>query len=56
MSDYTPVTDFSAKDSLSTGDPEKVITGADWDGETAAIQTAIATKYDSGDLTSQATA
>lgn len=56
MSDYTQVTDFSAKDSLSTGDPEKIILGADVDAELAAISTAIATKYDSNDLASQAQA
>jgi hypothetical protein len=46
MSDYTPVNDFSAKDSLTTGDPEKIILGSDVDNETAAIQTAIGTKFD----------
>lgn len=56
MSEYTPVNDFSAKDSLTTGDPEKVILGADMDAETAAIQTAMVTKYDSSDLASQAQA
>lgn len=56
MSDYTPITDFSAKDALTTGDPEKIILGADIDGEFTAIQTAIATKYDSDDLASQAQA
>lgn len=56
MSDYTPVNDFSAKDALTTGDPEKIILGSDMDAETLAISTAIATKYDSGDLASQAQA
>lgn len=56
MSDYTPVNDFSAKDSLTSGDPEKVILGSDMDAETAAIQTAVNTKYDSDDLASQAQA
>lgn len=50
MSDYTQITDFSAKDSLSTDDPEKIILGSDVDDELAAISTAIATKYDSTDL------
>jgi hypothetical protein len=40
---YTPVNDFSAKDNLATGDPEKIILGSDMDAETAAIQTAITT-------------
>lgn len=56
MADYTPVNDFSAKDALTTGDSEKIISGADVDAETAAIQTAIATKYDSDDIASEAQA
>lgn len=56
MSDYTPVNDFSAKDDLNPGDPEKKILGSDVDAETAAIQTAVNTKYDSSDLSDQATA
>ena len=46
MSDYTRTQNFTAKDSLATGDAEKVITGADVDGEFNAIATAIATKED----------
>lgn len=46
MSDYTQTTDFSAKDSLASGDPEKIILGADVDVELAAIAAAIATKFD----------
>ena len=56
MSDYTPITDFSVKDGLTTGDAEKIISGADFDAEFAAIQTAVATKYDSNDIASQAQA
>lgn len=56
MSDYTQITDFSAKDALTSGDPEKIIYGADIDAEFAAIVTAIATKYDSTDLASTAQA
>lgn len=56
MSDYTQITDFSAKDALTAGDPNKLVKGSDLDGELAAIQTAIATKYDSADLASQAQA
>jgi len=44
MSDYTVTYDFSAKDSLSTGDPNKLIKGSEVDTETAAIATAVATK------------
>lgn len=47
MSDYSQITDFSAKDALTTGDPEKIILGSDVDVELGAISTAIATKYDS---------
>jgi len=46
MSNYTQTTDFSAKDSLPTGDPNKIIKGSDFDSEFAAIETAIATKAD----------
>ena len=56
MSDYTQIEDYSAKDALSTGDPDKLILGADIDAELAAISVAIATKYDSGDLATQAEA
>ncbi len=47
MSDYTQQIDFSAKDSLLTGDANKVAKGADIDTELALISTAIATKLDS---------
>lgn len=56
MSDYSVTTDFSAKDALSTGDPEKLILGSDFDTEFDAIAVAVATKYDSGDIASQAQA
>lgn len=46
MSDYTQVNDYSAKDALSSGDPNKKILGSDIDAELAAIATAIATKAD----------
>lgn len=46
MSNYTQTTDFSAKDSLASGDANKIITGASVDVEFAAISTAIATKAD----------
>jgi hypothetical protein len=53
MADYTQITDFSAKDALPTGNSEKVILGADVDGELSAIATAIASKYDSNDVATQ---
>lgn len=46
MSDYTQSTDFSAKDALATGDPSKIIYGADIDAELALVSTAIASKID----------
>lgn len=49
MSDYTPVTSFVSKDSLSVNDPLKKVVGSELDAEFDAIATAIATKQDSGD-------
>lgn len=56
MADYTKTTNFTAKDALTTGDPLKVIKGSYFDTEFDNIATAIATKYDSDDLASQAQA
>lgn len=50
MSNYTKATDFAAKDALITGNPAKVIKGVDINAEFSAIETAIATKYDSATL------
>lgn len=47
MSDYTKVTNFTAKDALTTGDAEKIILGSDMDAEFDAIVSASATKEDS---------
>ena len=44
MSDYTKTTDFTAKDSLPSGDSGKVIRGSEFDTEFTDISTAIATK------------
>lgn len=46
MSNYTPITDFSVKDALSTGNPSKIILGSEVDAELAAIQTAVNSKQD----------
>lgn len=46
MSDYTFGNDFSVKDGLASGDPNKLILGSDMDAEFEAIQTAVATKVD----------
>jgi hypothetical protein len=48
MADYTPLTEFVAKDSLSVNDPEKKVVGAELDAEFDAISTAIASKMNSG--------
>jgi hypothetical protein len=54
LSDYTKTTNFTAKDALTTGNAAKVIKGSEHDTEYDNIATAIATKYDSGNLASQA--
>jgi hypothetical protein len=56
MADYSQVNDYSAKDVLATGDPAKLIKGADVDAEFSAISTAIASKFDSTDVASAAEA
>lgn len=50
MSDYSKITNFSAKDALITGDPNKLVKGVEHDAEYNAIATAIATKFDSADI------
>lgn len=47
MANYTKVTNFTAKDSLTSGDPNKIVKGAEIDNEFTAISTAIATKANS---------
>lgn len=46
MSDYTKATNFTAKDSLTTGDPSKIVLGAELDAEYSAIETAVNSKAD----------
>ena len=46
MANYTKSTDFAAKDSLSSGDSNKVVRGTEFETEFDAISTAIATKSD----------
>lgn len=50
MSDYTPSTDFASKDALLTGNPAKIVKGTEFATEFSAIQTAIATKFDSSNI------
>ena len=51
MSNYTKTTNFTAKDSLPSGDSSKVIRGSEFDTEFNAIATASATKADSASPT-----
>ena len=44
MSNYTKTTNFTAKDSLPSGDTNKIIRGTEFDVEFNAISTAITTK------------
>lgn len=56
MSDFVKSQEYSDKDALASGDPEKLILGTDFDTELDALTVAIASKYDSTDLASQAQA
>ena len=44
MSNYTKTTNFTAKDTLPTGNPAKIIKGSDFDTEFDALVTAVASK------------
>jgi len=46
LTDYTKATNFTSKDSLSTGNPLKIVKGTEIDTEFNNIQTAVATKAD----------
>ncbi|MBO98549.1 MAG: hypothetical protein CMD34_06635 [Flavobacteriales bacterium] len=46
MSNYVKSTNFTAKDSLPTGDANKVVRGSEFDTEFDALATAVATKAD----------
>ena len=46
MSNYTKVTDFAAKDTLSAGAAAKIVRGSEFETEFDNIATAIATKAD----------
>lgn len=50
MSDYTQLTNFAVKDSLTSGNAAKKALGTEVGAEFDAIQVAIATKYDSSDI------
>lgn len=48
MSNYTKSTNFTAKDSLSSGNAGKIIKGSEFDTEFNAVAVAVATKIDDG--------
>lgn len=50
MSNYSPIVSYGPKDSLSHGDPNKLIKGVQIDNELNAIAAAIVTKYDASNL------
>ena len=56
MSNYSKNHDYSDKDALPEGDPNKTILGADLDDELDELQTVIATKFDISDIATQAQA
>lgn len=47
MSNYTKTTNFTAKDTLPTGNAAKIIKGSDFDIEFDALVTAVASKANS---------
>lgn len=49
MSDYSIIVDYAAKDALTTGDTNKLISGTQITAELEAISTAIASKADATD-------
>ena len=51
MSDYTPATDFAAKDALATGNTAKLIKGTEVSTEFDAIQVAVNSKADAASPT-----
>ena len=51
MSNYTKLTNFTAKDSLPTTDPAKVIVGSEFDTEFDNLQTAVNSKADTASPT-----
>ncbi len=44
MTDYVKLTDFAAKDAMTSGNPAKIVKGTEIDDEFAEIETHIATK------------
>ena len=56
MADYTKITDFAEKDTLGSGNPDKIIKGAEFEVEFDRISKAIATKADTAGPTFTGTA
>jgi hypothetical protein len=58
MANYTKATDFAVKDSLASGNPNKLVKGTEIDSEFTAVQAAVNSKADkdSPALTGTATA
>lgn len=50
MADYVKATNFAIKDTLTTGDPAKVVKGTEIDTEFTAIASAVASKRDSNSI------
>ena len=50
MANYTKTTDFAVKDTLESGNTNKIVKGAEFEVEFDNIATAIATKFDSSSL------
>lgn len=46
MSNYSKTTNFTAKDTLASGDPAKLILGGEFDTEFNGIQSAVNSKVD----------
>jgi hypothetical protein len=51
MSDYTKTTNFATKDSLTTGDPAKIVKGTEINTEFNNIATAVNSKSNSANPT-----
>lgn len=51
MSNYTKTTNFTAKDSLASGDTNKIVRGSEIDTEFTNIATAVSSKADTASPT-----
>jgi len=52
MSNYNKATNFAVKDTLNSGDPDKIVSGAEIDNEFNAISSAVNSKLDSSEFES----